>query len=152
MEVMYFIIKYIQPLDTIDDKGFRHMIHTFEPRYTPPSRKTISTKQLLQVYESEVARVKSITQTANSSALTTDIWTSRANHAYTGVTVHFLSKSFELHHYLLETRKFPTTHSGANIADEVECVLKEWDIKMNTAKEITTDNGANITSAVQMLG
>ena len=66
--------------------------------------------------------------------------------------MHFLSKSFELHHYLLETREFPTTHSGANIAVEVECVLKEWDIKMNTAKEITTDNGANITSAVQMLG
>ena len=66
--------------------------------------------------------------------------------------MHFLSKSFELYHYLLETREFPTTHSGANIADEVECVLKEWDIKMNTAKEITTDNRANITSVVQMLG
>ena len=70
---MYFIIKYIQPFDNIDDKGFRHMIYTFEPRYTPPSRKTISTKQLLQLYEPEVAQVKSITQTANSFALTTDI-------------------------------------------------------------------------------
>lgn len=150
--IMYFIIKDIQPLDTIDDKGFHHMIHTFEPRNTPPSRKTISTKQLPQLYESEVARVKSITQTSNSFALTTDIWTSRGNHAYTGVTVHFLSKSFELHHYLLETREFPTTHSGANIADEVKCVLKEWDIKMNTLIAITTDNGANITSAVRILG
>ena len=79
---MYFIIKYMQPLDTIDDKGFRHMIHTFEPRYTSPSRKTISTKQLPQLFESEVARVKLITQTANSFALTTDIWTSRANCLY----------------------------------------------------------------------
>ena len=33
----------------------------------------------------------------------------------------------------------------------MECVLKEWNIKMNTVTAITTDNGANITSAVQML-
>ena len=97
------------------------MINTFEPQYTPPSRKTISTKQLPHLYDSEVARIKSLTRTSKSFALTTDIWTSRANHAYTGVTVHFLSKSFELHHYLLKTREFPTTHSGTNIADEIEC-------------------------------
>ena len=85
---MYFIIKDMQPLDTIDDKGFRHMFQTFEPRYTLPSRKTISTKQLPELYESEVARVKSITQTANSFALTTDIWTSRTNYAHIGATMH----------------------------------------------------------------
>ena len=82
-----------------------------------------------------MARVKSITQTANLFALTTDIWMSRANHAYNGVTIHFLSKSLELHHYLLQTREFPT-NSGANIANEVECILKEWDIKMNTVTAI----------------
>ena len=30
----------MQPLDTIDDKGFRHMIHIFELRYNPLSWKT----------------------------------------------------------------------------------------------------------------
>ncbi len=51
---MYFIVKDMHPLDTIDDKGFRHMIHTFEPKYTPPSRKTISTKHLPQLYDSAI--------------------------------------------------------------------------------------------------
>lgn len=37
--IMYFILKDIQPLDTIDDVGFRHMIKEFEPRYTPPQEK-----------------------------------------------------------------------------------------------------------------
>ena len=56
--VLYFIAKDMQPLDTIDDKGFRHMINTFEPRYTPPSRKTLTTKHLPQLVESEMARIK----------------------------------------------------------------------------------------------
>ena len=79
-------------------------------------------------------------------------FTATANHAYTGVTVHFLSKSFELHHYLLETREFPTTPSGANIANEIECVLMEWDIDMDKVTTITSDNRANIISVVQMMG
>ena len=35
--IMYFIVKDMQPLNTIDDKGFRHMIHIFELRYNPLS-------------------------------------------------------------------------------------------------------------------
>lgn len=149
--IMYFIAKDMQPLDTIDDKGFRHMIKVFEPRYNPLSRKTLSSKLLPQLYESELARVKTLTRNGKFYALTTDIWTSRANHAYTGVTIHFLSQSSELHHFLLEAREFPSAHSGANIADEMTEVLKEWDISIGKITAITTDNGANITLAIEIL-
>ena len=42
--VCYFIAKDLQPLDTVDDKGFRHLLHTIEPRYEQPSRKTFNNK------------------------------------------------------------------------------------------------------------
>ena len=48
----------MQPLDTVDDPGSRHLVESFEPRYDPPSRKTISTKYLPQMFEGEKARVK----------------------------------------------------------------------------------------------
>ena len=41
--VCYFVAKDMQPLDTVNDVGFRSMIREFEPRYTPPDRKTIAT-------------------------------------------------------------------------------------------------------------
>ena len=37
---MYYVIaKDMQPYSTINDAGFRHMIATFQPRYTPPDQK-----------------------------------------------------------------------------------------------------------------
>ena len=139
--VMYFILKDMQPLDTIDDQGFRHMLHEFEPRYTPPSRKTITTKNLPAIYQSECSRIKALTQSAQFFALTTDLWTSRSNHAYTGLTAHFFDGSFELHHYLLATKEFPEAHTADNIADELLSILQEWGIKDDSVSAITTDNG-----------
>ena len=47
--VCYFIAKDLQPLDTVDDKGFRHLLHTIEPRYEQPSRKTFNNKILSSI-------------------------------------------------------------------------------------------------------
>ncbi len=149
--VMYFILKDMQPLDTIDDQGFRRMLHEFEPRYVPPSRKTITTKNLPSIYNAECSRIKSLTQSAKFFSLTTDLWTSRANHAYTGLTAHFFDTSFDLHHYLLATKEFPEAHTAINIADELLGILQEWEIKQDAVAAITTDNGANITLAVRNL-
>ena len=44
--VCSFVVKDMQPLDTVNDAGFCKMIHEFEPRYTPPDRKTIATHYL----------------------------------------------------------------------------------------------------------
>ena len=145
--VLYFISKDMQPLDTIDDKGFRHLLQTFEPRYIPPLRKTITTKYFPQMFESQKACISGLVQNATSFALTTDIWTSRANHAYTGVTVHYITKDFELNHSLLETKEFPDSHTSVNVAEELKNILEESKVAC-----ITTDNGRNITAAVRDLG
>jgi hypothetical protein len=149
--VCYFIAKDMQPLDTVDDKGFRNLIRTFEPRYDPPSRKTLTTKYLPQMYEGEKARIKRELSGIKSFSLTTDIWTSRANHAYTGLTVHFIDDQFDLQHYLLETKEFPDSHTSLNIARELTDILKEWNLSADNLCAITTDNGRNIAAATREL-
>ena len=79
--VCYFVAKDMQPIDTINDKGFQAMIKKFEPRYTPPDRKTLSTKYLPQMYETEKKRISSLLGSAQHYACATDMWTSRAQHA-----------------------------------------------------------------------
>ncbi len=134
----------MQPIDTVDDRGFRRLLQTFESRYSPPSRKTLTVKYLPQKFEIECAKVKQEVCKCISYALTTDIWTSRANNAYTGVTIHFLDEAFQLRHYLLETKEFPESHSAANIANELQGILTEWDLVEDNMSAITTDNGKNI--------
>ena len=142
----------MQPLDTIDDKGFRHLLYTFEPRYVPPSRKTITTKYFPQLYQSLKERISALVHSATTVALTTDIWTSRANHGYTGLTIHHINKDFDLNHHLLETKEFPESHTAVNVANELTTILAEWKIEESKVAAITTDNGMNITAAVRNLG
>ena len=65
--------------------------------------------------------------------------------------MHFFLKSFDLHHFLLETREFPDSHTGINIANEINHILHEWQINDDQIAAITTDNGANVTSATRIL-
>ena len=46
----------MQPYDTINDVGFQHMIAAFQPRYTPPDRKTLATHYIPQMFDSETTR------------------------------------------------------------------------------------------------
>ena len=55
-------------------------------------------------------KVKKELSSLSSFALTTDLWSSQANHAYTGVTVHYINDAFEMKHHLLVTKEFPESH------------------------------------------
>ena len=74
-----------------------------------------------------------------------------ANHEYTGVTIHYINKAFEMKHYLLENKEFLESHSATNIADELRGILTEWDLLDDNTSAITTDNGRNISAAAREL-
>ena len=95
--VCYFIAKNMQPIDTIDDKGFRKVLQQFEPRYTPPDYKTVSTKYLPRMFQTEKDRIKKLLDPVSFYACTTDLWTSRAQHSYISLTVHYLDGNFDDH-------------------------------------------------------
>ena len=86
-----------------------------------------------------------------SYALTADIWTSHANHSYTGLTVHYIMKDYQLASHLLGTKEFPELYTGSNIADELLVILDEWKLAPQMSTAVTTDNGANIVLAADIL-
>ena len=85
-------------------------------------RKTLATNYIPKLYDQEKEQICSeLCGTEISSyALTTDIWTSRHNKAYTGVTVHFVNTSYQVKAYLLQTVEFPGAHTGVNITAELQ--------------------------------
>ena len=94
--VCYFIAKDMQPFQTVNDSGFRQLLHTLEPRYECPDRKTISTSYMPKLYSKEKERIGQAVSSVSSFAMTTDIWTSRSNQAYTGLTIHYVDHEFKL--------------------------------------------------------
>ena len=99
--VWYFICKDQQPFDTINDSGFRHMLHVFESRYTPPDRKTIALNHILTMYDTVKAYItKQIADDVQYFSITTDLWSSQARHSYIADTLHYLTVSFEMRSHL----------------------------------------------------
>ena len=124
--VCYYIAKDMLPLDTVSSEGFLHMIKEFEPRYNPPGRKALTTNYLPSLYQQEMDRVKASLGDATSFAVTTDIWSSRANDSYISYTFHYIvddGHDFIMKSHLLEVHEFPDSHTGENIMVELDEVF-----------------------------
>jgi len=151
--VCYFICKDHQPFDTINDGGLRHMLHTFEPRYTPPDQKTIASNHIPIMYDALKADItKQIVDDIQYFSITTDMWTSRARHSYVAVTLHYLTASFEMRSHLVVTKEFTVAHTGELISEALEEVLSEWNLNCERLVAATTDNGSNVVRAMNLLG
>ena len=148
--VCYFIAKGLQPFDTLNDTGFKRMINTFEPTYEPPNRKVVATKYLPKMFDCEKQTIRQQMSNLKSFALTTDIWSSRANHSYTGLTFHYITTECELESNVPETKEFSDSHTGRNIADELLAILRDWNLSPTMMSAITTNNGANILNWPKM--
>ena len=75
--VCYFIAKDMEPVSTVNNPGFCHMLKVFQPRYTPPDRKTLRQNYLPKLYEQERDRIKRQMSSIRFYSITTDIWSSR---------------------------------------------------------------------------
>ena len=150
--VCYFICKDQQPFDTINDSGFRHVLRVFEPRYTPPDRKTIALNHIPTMYDAVKADItKQIADDVQYFSITTDWWSSRARHSYIAVTLHYLTVSFEMRSHLVETKEFAAAHTGELITEALEEVLPEWNLSHEKLVAATTDNGSNLVRAMDLL-
>ena len=47
--------------------------------------------------------------------------------------------------------EFPHAHTGVNISEELSTILEEWKLSQVNSSAVTTDNGANIVSAMELL-
>jgi len=150
--VCYCLAKDMLPFDAVTDPGFRHMLHTFEPRYIPPDRTTIARHYMPELYEREKEKVVSAMASGlQHFAITTDGWSSRANHSYVSLTVHYINEQWELCSHLLETTESSVSHTAANLATGLEEVLARWKLSLTSLSAATTDNAKNIVAALEIL-
>ena len=109
--VAYYIAKDMQSLYTVEKPGFRHLIHTLDPKYNLPSRKYFTKQEIPRMYSEIKEVVQGKMSGAKYFAATTDLWTSCSSHPYLSYTVHFIDNDWQLNpsawilsHYLRITQ------------------------------------------------
>uniref|UniRef100_A0A1A8QR33 HAT C-terminal dimerisation domain-containing protein n=1 Tax=Nothobranchius rachovii TaxID=451742 RepID=A0A1A8QR33_9TELE len=149
--VLVFICKDMRPLSVVENKGFRDMIKTLEPRYAVPSRQHITDIALPNLYNEVKATVLDSLGSAETVALTCDAWTSRATESYVTITAHHINDEWILQSHVLQTRAMHETHTGEHIAALLKETVTEWGL--NTKKVvIVTDNAPNMAVAARLAG
>ena len=84
--------------------------------------------------------------------MTTDGWSSRANHSYiNSITLHYINNEWEMKCFLLETREMVEQHTAANLANYLEEGLVRWNLAATSISAKVTDNASNITAAITKL-
>ena len=143
--VTYFMVGGMHPYTMIDSPHFRNLIHTMEPRYTIPSRSTFR-DQIIPAWHKEIkSTIHDDLKQVDAVALTTDGWTSRATEPYNTITAHYV-KDWKLTTKVLQTEKMMGSHTGENLATELDIALEKWGIS-DKVSAITVDNAANIGKA-----
>jgi hypothetical protein len=101
--VVNWLVTNSQPFNSANGKGFLHMINKFDPAFHPPCYVTIK-KDIGCDYQTAFQAIKEmIIQTCETTAITTDFWTSCAKSGYIGITCHWLSekRSCMIYYYAL---------------------------------------------------
>lgn len=116
------------PFSAVNNKGFRNMLHTFEPRYVLPDRKSVTHHYIPEMYECDKRKImNTMEQDLEYCALTTDAWLSCSTQNYVTHTVHYINKTWNLCSHLLEITELPVEHGAISLADELKESLKQME-------------------------
>lgn len=147
--ILFMICKDMQPLNIVENEGFRHLMKTVVPQYKLPSRDTF-TRRLDTKYEVVSQKIKEKLSRIDSVTITTDIWSdTMQTRSFLGVTVHYADQmkvcSFTLGVFDLNER-----HTSAYLSEKLLEICDQWHIPKEKITAVVTDSGANIVKAVDL--
>ena len=147
---MNLIADCMLPLQLVDTAGFRKFMHTVDPMFAVPSRRTV-TRKLTDALSSHKENCKADVQEAMAIGglvhVTMDLWSSRAMEPIAGIRFHYFDKKFNLCVKTAGYRHFGQQHTGENIAKVFEETLTVFGIPNNCVGCQVTDNAKNMIKA-----
>ena len=126
--VTYCLCKDMLPIYSVEKKGFRDMLKTFDPRYDLPSRKYFSQTAIPALYTSIKERVTQELADVGHFSATADMWSSQTGEPYLSYTVHFIDQNWELQSRCLQSSFLPQDHTADNIAEAFLSTLNNWEL------------------------
>ncbi|XP_025681395.1 zinc finger BED domain-containing protein RICESLEEPER 1-like [Arachis hypogaea] len=146
--VAEFVVLDEMPFKVVEGIGFRKMLNHFEPRFTVPSRWTVS-RDCFQLYLDEKKKLKEwLAKSCARVCLTTDCWTSTQNYNYMSLMAHFVDDEWKLQKRIINFCHIEN-HKGDTVGREIEKCLREWGIEK--VFTITVDNSSSNDGAITYL-
>ena len=129
------------------------VMHSVNKKIKVPSSKVLS-RRMEEKADSTLKQVHNIMAAVRSNILsvgfTTDLWTSRAGDAYMSLTCSFIDEMWRLHRYTPYVRYFPGSHTGKNIALELDAMIEELEFDSpSIIKYSVNDNASNQKKAIR---
>ncbi|XP_055919485.1 E3 SUMO-protein ligase ZBED1-like [Eupeodes corollae] len=139
------IVLDFQPLQIVENEGFRRYSKVLNSEYNIPSRKKIA-EMLQESYSIESRCLMQKLQEIEYIALTSDIWTSDSNKCFISITAHYVEQA-KMKTSVISTSELEENHTAENIATKMRKILDEWQIGAKVVS-IVTDNAASMKKAV----
>lgn len=83
--------------------------------------------------------------------VTADVWSSRAQ-SYIGVTVHYISSTFERKSFLLAFRELKINQTYLELSIEIKKIFDDFEIPVSKVTNIVTDGGSAFCKAFKVFG
>ncbi|XP_026828422.1 zinc finger BED domain-containing protein 1 [Ooceraea biroi] len=137
------------PISTVSNPGFIQFMNVIEPTYKVPSAPTM-TVRINMAFEEIKKAVLSKLAKVDHVALSTDCWTSRAQHSYITVSVYFIDETWTPQNYVLETQEMEECHTAQHLSSKLQFIIREWNL-IGKVTAIVTDNASNILAALRLM-
>lgn len=140
-----------QPLQLVENIGFRRFVNHLEPKYPMPSRHHVTDKSLPMLYEKVKEYVADQINKAEAVSFTTDIWSSSVSPvSMISLTAHWVDTStFTLKSAVLHATEFRGSHTANAIGEKVREMFARWKITMDKFHVVLRDNASNMRKAFE---
>ena len=118
----------IRQIAIVRDKGLKELLNFSEPNYQLPPTKHVSVL-IRKDFNDGKATLSAWLRIANSIAVITDVWTSKATQAFATTTGHFVDDDWKLISCVLDRdNPLPWHHTGVQISEQNKGSLTSYGI------------------------
>ena len=148
-KVLKFIVEDSQPFYILESNSFKELLLSLHPFFELPTEEALG-KLLDNMFETGQAHLKVAFENVSKISLTTDFWTSRGQHRYIGVTVHWISDDYSPKEAFLTLQHVHYPHTSEVIKNKLKEIIINWDIS-DKVTFITTDNATSMVKSIKLL-
>ncbi|CAG8813604.1 45323_t:CDS:2 [Gigaspora margarita] len=139
-----------QPIHILRSQAFCRLLNYIEAGFHIPCEPTVK-KMIDKAYDWSCNQLFGMMNTDGGFInLTMNMWSSRTNQGYIGVTATWIDSNFELKEALLAIKLLPLPHTAEAIEDSFNQVIENWGLTRRVFC-IMTNNGANVKKAIGLM-
>jgi hAT family C-terminal dimerisation region/Hermes transposase DNA-binding domain len=163
LDLTLWLLEDMRPFSIVEGAGFKKMIETLNKglknyKTKIPSADTIAREAaLVDEALQDVLRVEIPSKVGHSEivgsiipddtpftllSFTLDAWTSISGRPFLGVTMHYITKDFEMKSHAMALRHFPPPHTSEQYMKLFDAILDEYGLASYTALSVTTDSAS----------